>query len=324
VSARAHPKLIGAFVVAGVAIALAAVVLLGSGRLLERRERFVLFFPGSVQGLKSGAPLTFRGIPIGEVVAVRGFFTGNQLELQVEVVAEIWLERIQDRTAGARPLADLTAHEYARHLAERGIKAQLLSQSLLTGLKLIELDFFEESGRLTGLPSPYPELPTVPSTLERLGTQLADRLDEVVAKVAVFPFDEVEAAVADVRRALSGVADVVESGSVQRAADGVTRSAQELERALGEADSAVREISASAREELRTTGARARETLDRADRALASLERALESTEDVPHDAARALDELAHAAAALRELLDYLQRHPEALVSGKPAKEDRR
>jgi len=75
-SVKTHPRLVGAFVLGAVALVLAAIVFLSSGALFEQRDRFVVFFPGSVRGLQTGSAVTFRGVKVGEVVEVSAFQTG--------------------------------------------------------------------------------------------------------------------------------------------------------------------------------------------------------------------------------------------------------
>jgi len=62
VNARTHPRLIGAFVLGAIALVLTAVVLLSSGDWFVHRDRFAVYFPGSVKGLNRGASVTFRGV----------------------------------------------------------------------------------------------------------------------------------------------------------------------------------------------------------------------------------------------------------------------
>ena len=68
---RVSPTLIGAFVLGAVLLAVMAVVLIGSGRYFRRTSPFVLYFPGSVNGLRVGAPVKFRGVEIGSVEDIR-------------------------------------------------------------------------------------------------------------------------------------------------------------------------------------------------------------------------------------------------------------
>ena len=64
---RVSPMLIGAFVLGALLLAVMAVVVIGSGRYFRRTSPFVLYFPGSVNGLREGAAVKFRGVEIGSV-----------------------------------------------------------------------------------------------------------------------------------------------------------------------------------------------------------------------------------------------------------------
>ena len=63
----------------------------------------------------------------------------------------------------------------------------------------------------------------------------------------------------------------------------------------------------------------ARKTINSADRALNSADRAL-LQQDAPlqQDIRQTLQELTRAAGSVRVLTDYLERHPESLLRGKP------
>jgi len=68
--APARPTAIGAFVLGGIAIVVAAILFFGSGELFTRTNRAVVYFEGSVGGLVAGAPVTFRGVHVGSVASV--------------------------------------------------------------------------------------------------------------------------------------------------------------------------------------------------------------------------------------------------------------
>ena len=67
---RANPKAVGVFILGALALAVTAVVALGSGRLFQKSNQYVLFFAGNVNGLRVGAPVKFKGVEVGSVTNV--------------------------------------------------------------------------------------------------------------------------------------------------------------------------------------------------------------------------------------------------------------
>ena len=61
---------IGLFVVGALALTVTGLIAFGATSYFEHRPRAVTFFHGSVAGLAAGAPVTFRGVPVGKVVDI--------------------------------------------------------------------------------------------------------------------------------------------------------------------------------------------------------------------------------------------------------------
>ena len=125
-SKRANTALIGAFVIGALAIAAMAAVIVGSGRFLRSNVKFVCYFQGSVNGLDKGAPVKFRGVPIGVVTDIMLSLGERQGEPRIPVVLEIDKSRLRELGASQELVA---APGMIKKLArEGGLRAQLQQQ----------------------------------------------------------------------------------------------------------------------------------------------------------------------------------------------------
>lgn len=173
-SKKANPKLIGAFVIGGFALAVGAVAVFATGRFFQDTTRWVLFFDQSIQGLQVGAPVSFRGVDIGSVTDIVVEYDTDTLDIRVPVIIEIYAERITvigDET-GARD-----SYEASLRLIEDGMRAQLAVQSLVTGQQMVQIDFFPGTEPQYRGDYPLREFPTVPSDMSQLQESLQDATD---------------------------------------------------------------------------------------------------------------------------------------------------
>jgi paraquat-inducible protein B len=328
-SARAHPRAVGAFVLGAIALVLGAVLWLSSGDWFQPVDRFVVVFPGSVRGLNKGAPVTFRGVKTGEVKGVDAVLTLRKDDpIVIVVTIEIARNVVSAEEGAARPFETLRGAELGQALVARGLRARLMSSSLLTGQKYIDMDFLpEDPPRLVGVKAPYHELPTTPTPMEKLG----EKGEQLVAKLAELPLDQM---LEDIRQALQSLRTILESEDLKDAIAGARRAANAVPPALEEARATladarktldavsgeVRETGTAARDALREV----REALDRAERTLARVEETASGTDEARVAAMQAIEELRQTLRALRNLVDYIQTHPEAVVLGKPSEKEKR
>ena len=320
---KAHPRLVGAFVLGAVALLLAAIALLSSEGWFVRKDRFTVYFPGSVKGLNRGASVTFRGVKVGEVIDVKAFLTGREDPLiQIEAVIEIRANVVETPKGVPRLFSEgATSQEFANGLLGRGIRARLMSASLLTGQRYVDLDFLpKEPARFAALHPRYPELPTSPTALEKLG----DRADDFFAKLVDLPLADM---MEDVRQAIQAARRLLESPELKEVitkASGAARrmdgTLADLQKTLGTADQTLDTVGSQAS----LTGADARHaleslrtTLARAEKSIEAIESTFRGTDDTRLTATRALEEMTRTMQALRNLVDYIQTHPEAVVLGK-------
>ena len=258
---------------------------------------YVLYFTESLRGLSAGAPVTWFGLPAGEVVDVGLDFDPKTLNLRGRVEVVSYPERIVARlnrkqgAAGERIEVNVQErHAFVRTLVEqRGLRAQLRSGNLLTGQLYVALDFFPNAPKAKIDWSRDPtELPVMPSTV----TDLEAKINGIVAKLDKLPL---EAIGDDLRKALVS-----------------------LDQTIKDAGKAVNRLDAEVTPGLKTTLDDVRAALGTADNVLKNSDATLLG-KDAPaqQDLRDALQEITRAARSVRVLVDYLERHPEALIRGK-------
>lgn len=298
---KPRATVVGAFVLGAIALAIAAVALWGSGRLFERKYRYVCYFPGSVNGLSVGAPVKYRGVTIGSVRDMRIPYIRD--DMRIAVIIELYAKKGQPRGS----LYDPTPPAI-EGLVARGLRARLEAESLVTGQLFVSLDLVPNAPRPppTARRDALPEIPAVPSTLQQIGgtlTSLAEQLKQ-----------------AD----LAGLAQ-----SIERTFAAVTRLAEDpaLAHALASLPGAVasfEKLSAQLARTLGTVDAMLARTGGQADTAIRSLSAAVNDLRQVAApqgrvvvELERTLAEMRRAAESVRTLADYLQRNPNALIVGK-------
>jgi paraquat-inducible protein B len=162
---RSNPRVIGGFVLVGLALLIAAILVFGSGQVFKKYSKAVIFFKGSVGGLRVGAPVDFRGVQIGTVQDISIQFDFKTGQFSIPVVVDIDPKRVKEvgRSAEDTPYTLET-------LIERGLRAELRMQSFVTGQMDVQLDFRPGSSaepRPADSTLPYPEIPAVTSTFEQ-------------------------------------------------------------------------------------------------------------------------------------------------------------
>jgi paraquat-inducible protein B len=168
---KANPAVIGGFVIGAIALVVLGLLAFGGANWLANRSKYVAYFPGSVKGLQVGAPVDFRGVTIGRVTDIKVRFNPQDVSAQIPVVVELDPTRIE--VVGGEQI--VAGEAGAQRLIDAGFRAQLQSQSLLTGLLFVNLDFKKDTPvRLVGGDEGYPEIPTIPSEFEQLQQTAGD------------------------------------------------------------------------------------------------------------------------------------------------------
>jgi paraquat-inducible protein B len=317
---RVSPTLVGTFVLGAIALAIAAVVILGSGHLFAQEHLFALYFSSDVNGLKVGAPVKFRGVEIGSVNAIllsmgtphQGEKGGNTADqYRIPVIIDLETEKLIRRGAAA----SLDDPAQVAQAIKRGLRGQLNVESLLTGLLYVDLDYRPDTPAkfYMGADSLYPEIPTVPTRLE----QAATTLSKLIAGLEKIDFDQLIKSLTSSSVAIAALAN---SPKIQTAVDSLNLAAKRM----GQASASVNRLAASLDreigpmgEDLRLTAEQTRAALKQTQDTLAAVQMTLGPDSPLNYELAQTLEQTSSAARSLRQLSDYLRRNPSSVVRGR-------
>lgn len=168
-SRRANLASVGLFVCVIIAMTIGFLLYVGDRSFSgKEQQRYELLYDSSVKGLNIGAPVTLRGVKIGEVVSIRTKLYGEQNQLLNSVVIAIYLDSIviKDKPKNSEALVDV--------LLKNGLAARLGLQSVLTGLLYVEVDMFNSEATPEQFKTEYPQIPTIQNNLEAILQQLEE------------------------------------------------------------------------------------------------------------------------------------------------------
>jgi paraquat-inducible protein B len=315
---RVSPAVIGAFVVASFAILVVALIVVGSGKMFTRPVRFICMFQGNLNGLKVGAPVKVRGVQIGTVAAIELRLLPSQGQirpgikgLRLPVIIDVDRSQVLARGASGEALETSGFDEWIK----RGMRAQLATESLLTGLLYIDLDLHPNTPIKFVLEpeGPYREIPTVQTDL----AQLQERLTQVLEK-----FDKIDfqALVVSITDAANSIKTLTGSPELKATLESLKGTVANLNQAVISARALLNNANAKVGPliaDIRESSDEANKTMKETRAALVSLQQTLDPDAPLAVHLNRTLDSLDETSQSLGEFTDYLQRNPSVLIRGR-------
>jgi phospholipid/cholesterol/gamma-HCH transport system substrate-binding protein len=308
-----NKKMIGIFVVVAIGLVIAAVLILGSGKFFKKYTKYVMYFGGSVKGLAVGAPVDFRGVKIGTVSEIKMTFNPKELSFTIPVYVEIDPSSVE--VVGSTVVDPRIGYrERVREMVKKGLRAQLATQSFVTGQLMISFDFFPDTpAKFIGADSRYPEVPTIPTTLEQLGARLEKiPVDEIVEKL---------------KGSLEGIDKLVNSPEMTQLVRSTAKSVADARTLMRDVDAEIKPIVTDFKDttqEIRKLAVSATKTSDDAGIALKKAQGAVTNIENLTGDNSvmvyrinKTLGEVENTARSLRILAEDLDRQPQSLIFGK-------
>jgi paraquat-inducible protein B len=170
-------------------------------------QAYAIVLRQSVRGLALGAPVEFRGIPVGEVADMRHVLDPTTNEFTIVATLNVYPDMFGVQTIDLAKPGGVAAHrQRVDALVAHGLRAQMRSGSLLTGALFVALDFFPDAPPVTLDWSKTPlEFPVVPGELEAIEATLA----KIVKKLDKLPLEQIGT---DVTKALVQLDQTLASG----------------------------------------------------------------------------------------------------------------
>ncbi len=321
---RVSSAAIGGFVAASFTLIVLAIVVVGSGKLFQKPTRFVCMFPGDVNGLRIGAPVKVKGVQVGTVEEIKLLLSPSQGRVRpgikgFYIPVIIGIDRSTLVQMGGTGEA-LTFSGYEQMIA-RGLRAQLNTESFLTGLLYVDLDVHPGPPSFVLLPNQgeLREIPTVPTQLEAIQKQAT----EAIAKLDKLDLNRLvnsATGAADSIGQLAGNPDLKATlASLKETMPNLNQTITETRTTLADIKKKLIPLA----ESLQTSSTAANDTMKDTRQTLVELQAILEPDSPLSVHLNEALDQLGDTTRSVGALTDYLQRNPSALVRGKyiPEKE---
>ncbi|RJR29375.1 MAG: MCE family protein [Desulfobacteraceae bacterium] len=279
---------IGLFVISALAVAVAAVIILGAGALFRSEIIVESYFQESVQGLGEGSLLTFRGVPIGHVSSItltaNAYRTDHRYAMvRASVMTEMFQLKGEESEALKKEIAG-------------GLRVRLALQGL-TGAYYLEADYADPE---SNPPLPidwdpdYPYIPAVPSTV----TRLSEALDGILKNLEQI---NIQGITSNLEKSLSTLSSVMEKGNVEQIG-------QEARNLLSELRETNRQISKVFAGDVESSLNQLEATFKRLSGLLSGQERDIEET----------VNNFRAASQNLKEVTENLKRNPSQLLFGQP------
>jgi paraquat-inducible protein B len=331
VSKQANPFAIGAFLVGALTLLTVGVMIFGGSDFFKDKNHFVIFFDSALNGLNIGAPVKLQGVQIGNVKEISLVLDTETGRIFKPVVIEIDPALLLDFSGNH--LQASSSHggnkQEAQRLTDAGLKARLESQSLLTGLLYVDLNFYHDKPvNLVNLDyKNLPQLTSVPTEVD----EIRNTADEIINRVRELPLENIAKNLAET---LSETRDLLKSDDVKKSLNALSKSLQETQQLMATLNGQVGPLltnvngtMADTRSTLQDFNQQMLPVLKAAEQSLATATHVLQASQQTLNAVetmatpdsplGQALLEMRNAARSLKDLTESLERHPEAIIYGK-------
>lgn len=326
---KISPSVVGLFVLGAMLLGIVALLSFGGVNFFSKPQRFVVFFDESIHGLDLGSPVKLRGVRVGRVADLNVRYSAASNKSVVAVVCEFSRNMIIDDQGQA---IDVSNRAALQALVDHGLRAQLGVIGLATGLLFVELDFYD--------PLQYPPgagvadarglvVPAVPSAISEYQASLSEILSDLKRVDFAGLSRNLTAMLTTANQKLQAIDTARLSERWAKAAEAVETMATdpEIKKAfvnLNAASTDLRALIARIDAQVQPSSDKLAQTLEDARKVLAEFnaaatgaQRFIAAQSGLGAEATKTLAELREAAASVQRLADFLERNPNALITGR-------
>jgi hypothetical protein len=168
-SQRANYFKLGLFVIGAIVAGILVLVIIGTGRFLQKRITVETYFNESVQGLDIGSKMKYRGVDVGQVTRISFTYVKYELDRPMSdrkryVLVEA---QLQPKLIGGKAASDIGSPEATALEVERGCASSLRRR--ITGTSYLEVDYVEPRGTRCYLSTGCPTTSTYRAPPRRSG-----------------------------------------------------------------------------------------------------------------------------------------------------------
>lgn len=327
---KVSPTVVGAFVIGAFALGVIALLTFGGMNFFEKPQRFIVYFGGdeTISGLDQGSPVKLRGVRVGRVVNLNVRYD----EVKNESLAAVVCEFNQDAIMGANgaPL-NVASRAQLQSLIDRGLRARLEVQSLATGLLFVGLSFADpkENPDPGARDTRYAVVPALPSAISEFQSSLTEILTSLKRTDFAGLARGLNGLIVDIRRHLDGldlkgtieqwkktgaqIETLAANPDFKRTFDNLNGAVTDLRATIAKLDAQVEPTS----NELKATLAEAKKTIQSFDATAAEARRFIAAHGGLGGELTGTLAQLGETLDAIKQLVDFLERNPNALITGR-------
>jgi paraquat-inducible protein B len=270
-----------------------------------------------------------RGVRIGRVVELNVRYIADRNHSVVAVVCELNRDIITDNR-GMK--LDVSSRAELQSLVDQGMRARLEIQALATGMLFVGLDFVDPAefpAQPLEVQPRYVVVPAMPSAISEFQANLTEILNDVKKMDFAGISAEFKGLLADTRKEIVGLNLKATLEQWQRtgaqvealaASPEIKESFVNLNAALSELRTVLANVDAQvgpAGKELTATLVEAKASLEAFGATANAAHRFIASQSGLGDEATRTLQQLSSAAEAVQRLADFIERNPQALITGK-------